>query len=108
MLINKTTRKNLGKIKLCSGLQKAIGLMFHKKVDTAFIFPLDQQQQVLLHTFFVFFPIYVLFLDEQKKVIRKARMKPFTLLKQKASYVVEFTSRKPFNLVHIGHKLSWQ
>ena len=105
MLIDKTTNKILSrKIKLCKGFQKAIGLMFHKKVNSAFVFPLNNEQDVIIHTFFVFFPIYVLFLDKRKKVIHKTRMKPFTIIKQKARYVIEFTHKKN---IPLRHKLSW-
>jgi uncharacterized membrane protein (UPF0127 family) len=108
MLINKTTGKIVTKkIKICKGLQKAIGLMFHKKSNSAFIFSFNRQQNVMLHTFFVFFPIYVLFLDAQKKVIYKREMKPFIVLGHKAKYIIEFTSKRNFDTVHVGHKLSW-
>ena len=72
---------------------KARGLMFHKKIrNLGLIFVFDKPRKIDLHMFFVFFPIDVLFLDKNKKVLEiKENFKPFTFYysKNKASYVIE-------------------
>ncbi|MBW2996382.1 DUF192 domain-containing protein [Candidatus Woesearchaeota archaeon] len=69
---------------------KARGLMFSRKKNLMFVF--DEEKRISLHMFFVFFPIDVLFLDKDKKIVEiKKNFKPFTFYKskEKAKYVVE-------------------
>ena len=78
------------KTKICrSWLSKAIGLMFSGRKRVVMIF--DRERIVSLHTFFVFFPIKVEFLDAKKKMVEKTVMKPFSFYssKKKARFVVE-------------------
>ena len=74
-------------------LGKAVGLMFHRRLDdTAMVFPLKKEEIVSLHMLFVFFPIDVLYLDSEKKVVKiKESLKPFTFYnpKNKAVYIIE-------------------
>jgi uncharacterized membrane protein (UPF0127 family) len=84
----------VNKIKICrSVFSKAIGLMFSKKIkDKALIFVFDKPRKIQLHMSFVFFPIDVVFLDKNKKVIEiKQNFKPFSLYnsKKKTKYVIE-------------------
>ncbi len=95
MIKNKTRNIILVKNKkiLSSVFSKVIGLMFSKKlIDTGYIFIFSKPRRIDLHMFFVFFPIDVIFLDENKKVIEiKENFKPFTfyISKSKAKYVIE-------------------
>ena len=95
MIKNKTKNREVcKKVKvLTTILQKATGLMFHKKItDTGYVFVFQMPMRVDLHMFFVFFPIDLLFLDKDKKVIEiKENFKPFTVYysNNKASYVIE-------------------
>ena len=60
-----------------------------------------------LHMFFVFFPIDVLFLDKDKKIIEiKRNFKPFSFYKskEKAMYVVEITSAHDYAVGDIFDK----
>ncbi len=69
---------------------KARGLMFSKKKNLIFVF--EKEKRISLHMLFVFFPIDVLFLDKDKKIIEiKKDFKPFGFYKskKKAKYVVE-------------------
>ncbi|MBD3248915.1 DUF192 domain-containing protein [Candidatus Woesearchaeota archaeon] len=78
---------------------KARGLMFSKKKNLIFVF--HKERRVGLHMFFVFFPIDVLFLDEDKKIIEiKKNFKPFRFYKskKKAKYVVEISEKNNFNV----------
>ena len=68
--------------------------MFSKRKNLIFVF--DKEEIVPLHMFFVFFPIDVLFLDKNKRIVEiKKDFKPFTYYrpKNKAMYVVEITEK---------------
>ncbi len=93
MLKNKKNNKILAKqSKPCKNLlSKAIGLMFSKKNKSLF-FIFNKEKKIPLHMFFVFYPIDVLFLNKNKKVVEiKENLKPFTFYtpKNKAKYVIE-------------------
>ena len=94
MLINKTKKTLLSKKpKFCKTLlSKTIGLMFAFKPKTL-IFAWKKEKILSLHMFFVFFPIDVLWLNKNKKVIQlKQNLKPFQIIipKNPAQYVIEF------------------
>src|SRR3989344_8293644 len=96
--------------KICKSiLSKTVGLMFSKK-PKPLIFILKKEKIVPLHMFFVFFPIDVLFLDEDKKVVEiKKKFEPFTLYnpKNKAKYVIELPQGAVKNTnTKIGDKVS--
>ena len=87
-----------------SVLGKARGLMFSRKKDLMFVF--DKEKKISLHMFFVFFPIDVLFLDTDKKIVEiKKNFKPFSYYrpKNKARYVIELAlnKRKEYNIGEI-------
>ena len=95
-LKNYTIHKTIiGKIK---------GLMFSQK--KTIIFEFSHERKTALHTFFVFFPITVLFLNTQKKIVEQTVMKPFSFYSptKKAKYVVElpFETKKK-----IGEKIKF-
>jgi len=71
-------------------LSKSLGLMFSKKKTIVLEF--KKEKIISLHMFFVFYPIDVLFLDKNKKIVDiKNNFKPFALYtsKNKAKFVVE-------------------
>jgi uncharacterized membrane protein (UPF0127 family) len=82
---------------LRSMLSTTKGLMFSKKIiDTGYIFVLDKPARIKLHTFMVFFPIDVLFLNENRIVIEiKENLRPFMFYssKNKIKYVVELPEK---------------
>ena len=110
MIKNKTAKKVIAKNeKICSSIiSKTIGLMFSpRKKSLVFVF--NKEQKVPLHMFFVFFPIDVLFLDSNKKVVElKRNFKPFRLYNptKKARYVIELPSGLD-KITKIGDKLSF-
>lgn len=64
--------------------------MFHiQKPPLLFVF--KKEQRIALHTFFVFYPIKVSFLDKNKKTIEQTVMRPFSFYtsRNKASFVLE-------------------
>lgn len=84
--------------KICKSIwAKARGLMFSKKKNLIFVF--DDEKRRSLHMFFVFFPIDVLFLDKNKKIVEiKRDFKPFSFYKpkNKSKYVIELTEKTKY------------
>ncbi|MBW2982262.1 DUF192 domain-containing protein [Candidatus Woesearchaeota archaeon] len=83
------------------------GLMFSKKKNLIFV--LDQERIIGLHMIFVFFPIDVLFLDKNKRIIEiKKNLKPFSfyISKNKAKYVAEIAKNKRKNY-RLGEKIDF-
>ena len=79
------------KERICSSFwSQARGLMFRKKQNLIMIFP--EEKKISLHMFFVFYPIDVLYLDAEKRVVEiKESFLPFTFYNptHKAQYVLE-------------------
>lgn len=95
-MIKNLARKTIiaKKKEICSSVHsKAIGLMFSPKIKNyGMIFNFNKEDKRELHMFFVFFPIDVIFLDKNRKVVElKENFLPFTLYfpKKKAQYVIE-------------------
>jgi len=72
----------------CKYISKITGLMFSKKKNL--IFDLKNRKEII-HSFFVFFPINLYFLDENFRILEKRILKPFRFYipKKKAKYLVE-------------------
>ncbi|MBI2661214.1 DUF192 domain-containing protein [Candidatus Woesearchaeota archaeon] len=97
-------------VRFCNSiLSKAIGLMFSRKSGKSLIFPFKKERIIPLHMLFVFYPIDVLFLNKNKKIVEmKENFRPFAFYtpKCKASYIIEMPqgSIRRFNL-EINDKL---
>lgn len=82
-LVNRTTGEVLATgVKFCRTLwSRALGLMFRKGIRPnealVFVNPRSSRAQAAIHMFFVFFPIAVIWLDEDRRVVDKALAKPF-------------------------------
>jgi len=80
-------------VEICSTyMKKARGLMFSKQKDLLFV--QKKEEKVPLHMWFVFFPIDVVYLNKQKRVVEiKENFLPFTFYfpKHNAQYVLELT-----------------
>ena len=93
-IFNKT-RKSIviGNYKACKGvLSQAKGLMFTRRRQRGLIFIFNKENNVSLHMFFVFYPIDVLFLSSDKKVVEiKENFRPFTFYfpRRKSRFVIE-------------------
>ncbi len=89
----------------CDSLwSQARGLMFSRKKTLLFDF--GKEKKTPLHNWFVFFPIYVYFLDESFVVVEKGHMQPFGFFSPRAQarYLVE----SPVDLgVGVGSRLSF-
>ncbi len=113
-LANKTKKGiMIGKVKLAkTRAQRMRGLMFRKKADYALILcmPRESRLGAAIHMLFVFYPIDVLFLNSEKRVVDKVPgMKPFApnyVPKRAAKYVVELP-KGIGKKAEIGDLLSW-
>ena len=75
-----------------SALGRAVGLMFSKPTQSAMVLRFGREIPISLHTYFVFFPIDIMFLSSKLQVVEMvSAMQPFTTYsaKSRASYVVE-------------------
>ena len=74
-------------------LSQSLGLMFRKNIPPGYsmIFILKKPSAVNVHMLFVFFPIDVIFLDENKKIKGFSRLKPWVGYKamEDIKYVLE-------------------
>ncbi|WP_298683557.1 DUF192 domain-containing protein [uncultured Methanomethylovorans sp.] len=78
-------------------ISQSRGLMFRKSIAEryALVFILPSTRSVSVHMLFVFFPIDVVFLDDNKKILATARLKPWIGLAQspkKTKYIIEMQS----------------
>ena len=94
MLKNLTKNKTISNnVKHCNNFfSRGIGLMFSKSSNKSLIFNFKKEKIIPLHMFFVFYPIDVLFLNSNKKVVdMKQEFKPFTIYtsKKRVKYVLE-------------------
>lgn len=72
------------------------GLMFSKKKDLLFVFPKEKNRYI--HMFFVFFPIYIIYYNEEKEIVKIKKAHPFTILKPvKSKYIFELTEKPNLN-----------
>lgn len=90
--------------KTCKSLlSKALGLMFSRKRNLLFVF--GKERRIMLHNWFVFYPINLVFLDKNKRVVEiKRDFKPFCFYasKRKARYLIETPFEVKFKL---GNKI---
>lgn len=112
MIKNKTKKfEIIKKTKLCKSIfYKGFGLMFRiRKPDFGMVFLFGSERRADLHMLFVFFPIDVLFLDKNKKVVDiKKNFKPFTYYapKVKAEFVIELPVGK-LGKTELGDEISF-
>jgi len=71
----------------------ALGLMFRKCIqyDHSMIFILKKPSQVSIHMLFVFFPVDVIFLNKEKKIMGLSRLRPWVGYKamEDIKYIIE-------------------
>ncbi len=110
MITNKTTNQIISnKEIICNNVfSQSLGLMFSKRKNLIMVF--NKERKISLHNFFVFYPIDVLILDENKKIIEiKENFKPFTFWnsKNKGKYLIELGKEESKKMVDFGNKLSF-
>ena len=92
MIKNKSAGKIISKSEIVcdSILSRTLGLMFKPKTNLLMILP--EETKACLHMFFVFYPIDVLVLDKNKKIVQiKRNFEPFTFWNsdKKGRYIIE-------------------
>jgi len=117
MLLNRTTKKVvMARARLAeTHWQKLKGLMFEdlRNFDYALVFKLPKESvaNATIHMLFVFFPIDVVYLDRNKKVVDLAReVQPFSLgysPKKPSKFFVELPAGKSSG-IKVGHELEWK
>ncbi len=65
-------------IKKCSSFRKFTGLMFRTKNTSALIFEFKEPTLVSIHSMFVFFSFYAIWVDDRDEIIEIKEVKPFT------------------------------
>lgn len=83
------------------------GLMLKKSIDPLDCYILETNG---IHTFFMRFPIDVVYLDKNKVVIKKIeKMKPYKLasIDLKCKYVLEFSNEDIFKKITIGDTINF-
>jgi uncharacterized protein len=107
MLFNKTKNKKIiENVKFAKTYaQKTKGLIFEKpdhfNYALIFEFSKETRHKASLHMMFMRFPIGVLFLNKEKKVVDIAELKPWQLNytpKQKAKYAIEMPIHKIWDI----------
>jgi len=112
MIINDSTGKVLAKEShvMSSFIKKAWGLMFRSSVKGGFVFPFGRETKwdSAVHSFFVFTPLTVVWLDKDKRVFDVRLLKPFTVAvpNGRAKWVVELPEHS-FKDVNVGDIFSW-
>ena len=89
---------------LCTNIfSQARGLMFRRKNNL--IMDFKKEKRISLHMFFVFYPIDVIILDKNQKVVDiKKNFKPFTFWnsKKKGKYIIELGVEKNKQNISLG------
>jgi uncharacterized membrane protein (UPF0127 family) len=115
VLFNRTTKDILAsQVRLCDTFgTKLRGLMFRRSLHPgeAYVFVCGRESvaEAAIHMLFVFFPIAVLWLDEQRQVVdtRLARpFRPYYAPKRAAKYFVE-CAPELLERVHVGNQLEF-
>ncbi|AJF60180.1 MAG: hypothetical protein QT03_C0001G0685 [archaeon GW2011_AR10] len=115
-LFNKTKKTQIiGNVRIAGNFFSQLkGLMFEskKKFDYALVFPLPYESKsgASIHCFFVFFPIDIVFLGKNRRVVDvKESIAPFTPLyvpKKPAKFFVELPAGKAKG-ISVGDELEW-
>ncbi|MFH1409100.1 MAG: DUF192 domain-containing protein [Nanoarchaeota archaeon] len=113
MLTDVTTKRSIMKIKHCRSIfSKAFGVMFRRSMDRAYVFHFQREGIIPLHMFFVFFPIDIIFLDSEQKVVEVVHgLKSWRMYmpKKKAKYVIELPAGTVKERgISVGHTLKFQ
>lgn len=70
----------ISEVKECNWFEKIIGLMFcRREKANALVFSFNKQTKMAIHSFFVFFPFFAVWLDDKNKVMETKKIKPFRL-----------------------------
>ncbi len=91
IVMNKTNGAKTEALAAFSLLPQIRGLMFRSK-PVSILFDFHEEAVHPIHSLFVFFPFYAIYISKEKKVLEKARISPFQLLHKNskaARYLLE-------------------
>ena len=73
------SHKNIGiDVKVCNGVERFFGLMFtQRKKAKALLFDFQKPTRLSIHSWFVFFSFFAIWLDDKNNVIQIKKIKPF-------------------------------
>ena len=116
MLRNLTTGRTIAsRVVRCDTFwRRARGLMFRSAIGTdevyLFIESRESVAQTTIHMFFVFFPIAVIWLDRDKRVVDKAQAQPFRPFYAPGGPAQYFVEGEPsiLDLVSTGDQLVFE
>lgn len=116
MLINRTTGQTLAEqVRVCATFGRRLrGLTFRRRIDAdeVYIFAGARESiaESTIHMLGVFFPIAVLWLDEQKRVVDAKLARPFRPYYAPRRPAQHFVEGAPHLLdqVHVGDELDWE
>ena len=70
---------DIGNVKKVNFVGEAIGLMFSRRQKAkALLFDFKKPVKIAIHSWFVFFDFYAIWLDENEKIIQIKKIKPWT------------------------------
>ena len=68
-------------VKRLSSLGRLAGLMFRTKNTKNLLFSFPDDTNTEFHSFFVFFPFFMLWLDKKNRVLERRLIRPFSTIK---------------------------
>jgi uncharacterized membrane protein (UPF0127 family) len=85
----------------CNLLQKSVGLMFSRREKAKILlFKFKNMQKIRIHSFFVFYPFFAVWLDEKNKVVDLKKVMPFIPCishRGKANKLIEIPINKKYD-----------
>ena len=116
VLINRTTGQSLAlHVQLCATFWRRLrGLTFRRRIDAdeAFVFSAARESiaESTIHMLGVFFPIAVLWLDGQRRVVDATLARPFRPYYAPRRPAQHFVEGAPglLDQVHVGDELDWE
>lgn len=99
--LNHKGKKLTLKPKFCNFFERFKGLMFIRKEKAkALLFDFKKPVRIPIHSFFVFFPFLVLWLNNENEILEIRLVKPFNCLihpKENFSKILEIPMNKKYN-----------
>lgn len=110
MIRNESTQEVFSNVeRVCISMRsQARGLMFRRKQNLVMEFATSRK--IALHNFFVFYPLEVVIVDEDMKVVEvKKNFRPFTVWNSavKGKYVIELGLQESWGKVAVEDKLGF-
>jgi len=105
----KRGNKTVIKAEIARGFRKFFGLMFSKQKNILFEADYEGVLFSAIHMLFVFFPIDVIWLDKNKKIVDIKTAYPFQIIsmpKKPAKYILEL-QKGMGKLFRVGNKLKF-